>query len=259
MPSPFPGMDPYIEASGDWGDFHTSLLAAMRARLNAVLPSRYRAKIDVFVFVQEFGVRPRRRLEPDTYVVERPKYAKPSGSTATMAAPATIVLSMKPPRKRRSVLIVDRRLHRVITAVEVLSPANKEAGADRRAYLAKRNEYLGNRVSLVEIDLLRSGTRLSLGKLSSQSGDYYVMVCRAWDYPKADLWEFALRDPVPQIPIPLAPDLPDTMLPFRQCIDRAYDEGSYDTELDYDQPLTPRPRKGDAVWVRELLANRSTK
>ena len=38
MPSPFPGMDPYIETSGLWGDFHGSLLAAVRADLNSHLP-----------------------------------------------------------------------------------------------------------------------------------------------------------------------------------------------------------------------------
>jgi hypothetical protein len=26
MPSPFPGMDPYLESQGNWQDFHTSIL-----------------------------------------------------------------------------------------------------------------------------------------------------------------------------------------------------------------------------------------
>ena len=50
MPSPFPGMDPYIEASGMWSDFHGSLLAAIRTDLNAHLPDGYAASIELFVW-----------------------------------------------------------------------------------------------------------------------------------------------------------------------------------------------------------------
>lgn len=256
MPSPFPGMDPYIEATGEWGDFHTSLLAAMRGKLNAVLPRRYRAKVDLFVFIHEPSRRRRRRyLEPDVYVVERSR-TRPADIATVFASPsATITL---PPirKKHKSVLIVDRQTDRVVTAIEVLSPSNKEAGDDRTDYLHKRGEYLGSRVNLVEIDLLRGGPRLPLSRPAPAIRDYYVMVCRAWEFPRADLWDFTIRDPLPGIPIPLAENVPDAILPFRACIDRAYDEGSYDTELDYESPLTPRLSKADAAWARELLAAR---
>jgi hypothetical protein len=36
MPSPLPGMDPYIEAPNIWSDFHGDVAAAMRAELNRV-------------------------------------------------------------------------------------------------------------------------------------------------------------------------------------------------------------------------------
>src|SRR5262249_27287369 len=50
MPSPFPGMDPYIEAPHLWNDFHISMIVAMRDALNAVLPPRYAASADVHVW-----------------------------------------------------------------------------------------------------------------------------------------------------------------------------------------------------------------
>ena len=44
MPSPFPGMDPYLEA-WIWADFHRSLICALSAQLNAKLPRNYVARL----------------------------------------------------------------------------------------------------------------------------------------------------------------------------------------------------------------------
>lgn len=259
MPSPFPGMDPYIESSGEWGDFHMSLLAAIRGQLNAVLPRRFHARIELFVFIHEPEARSRRRrLEPDVYLVERPERPKPTASAARGVAPATITLPSARRRKSRSVIVVDKEMRRVVTAIEVLSPSNKEADDDRKAYLIKRDEYLANRVSLVEVDLLRGGRRLPLSQPPPGIKDYYVMVCRAWEFPRADIWSFGLRDLLPEVPIPLTSDVPDVLLSLRSCVDRAYDEGSYDTELNYDGFIKPRLSRADMAWVRRVLAGRSS-
>jgi hypothetical protein len=57
MPSPFPGMDPYIESSCMWGDFHGTMLSAMRADLNANLPRGYTASIELYVWAGELESR----------------------------------------------------------------------------------------------------------------------------------------------------------------------------------------------------------
>ena len=44
MPSPFPGMDPYLESWIWWG-FHRSLICALSAQLNAKLPRHYVARL----------------------------------------------------------------------------------------------------------------------------------------------------------------------------------------------------------------------
>lgn len=41
MPSPFPGMDPYTEASGRWEDFHTKFIGEIERTLSPLLPARY--------------------------------------------------------------------------------------------------------------------------------------------------------------------------------------------------------------------------
>src|SRR5947209_6208913 len=44
MKSPFPGMDPYIEACGYWGDCHNDLLQEIKRALAAALPPKYRVR-----------------------------------------------------------------------------------------------------------------------------------------------------------------------------------------------------------------------
>lgn len=263
MPSTFPGMDPYIEASDVWGDFHTSLLTAIREQLNARLPKRFVAKIELYVWVHESEDRKSVRLmEPDTYVVDRSGRRKTKrGGVALadpIADPATIVLPSAERRRRKAVQIIDRESDRLVTALEVLSPANKKPVDERSAYLIKRNEYLAGQVNLVELDLLRGGRRLPLGEPPPGISDYYVLICRAWESPRAGLWSLTLRDPLPEIPVPLILDVPPVSLPLRLCMDRAYDGGRYDTELHYDRVLKPRPHKRDLAWVREILAARPT-
>src|SRR5881409_2064340 len=46
MPSPFPGMDPYLEAPDIWPDLHEALASEMRAELNLLLPQPYYARLE---------------------------------------------------------------------------------------------------------------------------------------------------------------------------------------------------------------------
>ncbi len=132
MPSPFPGMDPYLEQPAIWSDLHLTLIIAMRADLNAHLPAGYLATADRHVWIE-------------------PKFTPYLKTVGTQ----------------------DRR---VVTVVEMLSPANKTPGKDRNAYLAKREEYLAANVNLVEINLLRASKTPPLGKPLATKGAYYYLV-----------------------------------------------------------------------------------
>ena len=46
MQSPFPGMDPFIEASDLWGDFHANLIADLTRSLSKIVPKRYVVRIN---------------------------------------------------------------------------------------------------------------------------------------------------------------------------------------------------------------------
>src|SRR5438270_5183314 len=67
MPSPFPGMDPYLEDPAVWPGVHLGLINATEEALNAALPPNYVADIGERVYV----VRPDRDVYPDVAVVER--------------------------------------------------------------------------------------------------------------------------------------------------------------------------------------------
>ncbi len=255
MPSPFPGMDPYLEDATIWSDFHLTFLIALRAALNAALPAPYVARADRHVWVDSPGTEPRLRGRPDSYVADPLDAPPASEAVTTLAAPVAAALPY-PARKGQPFLkIVDARNHRVVTAVELLSPANKAPGRDRDAYLNKRADYLATQVNLVEMDLLRSGTRPPVVGAVPRA-DYYIVVCRHYDLPRAGVWPITVRDPLPSIPIPLNPDVEPPLVPLRPSLDRAYDEAGYEREIDYAQPPTPPLSPPDAAWAAALLAQR---
>src|SRR5207253_1846206 len=98
--------------------------------------------------------------------------------------------------------ILDVHKQRVVTVLEILSPANKNPNQDRDTYLMKRNEYLATGINLIEIDLLRSGPRMPWVEPPPPKGDYYILVCRAPEFPKAGIWPLSIRDELPVVPVP---------------------------------------------------------
>src|SRR3954452_4866707 len=68
MPSPFPGMDPYLEQF--WGDVHARLVIYACDQLQGLLPRDLRARVEERVFVDS-PVGGERDVYPDVRVVER--------------------------------------------------------------------------------------------------------------------------------------------------------------------------------------------
>lgn len=255
MPSPFPGMDPYLEAPWIWPDLHLTLIVAIRAELNRLLPAHYVASADRYVWLQEPTDTPPNRFgKPDVYVTG--EGGSPAAALTTAAPPVKVVLAGLREKGPPYLKIIDRERRRLVTVLELLSPANKTPGKDRDAYLWKRSEYLGTGVNLVELDLLRDGVRAPLGKPGPPAADYYLLMCRAAEMPEAGVWPFSVRDPLPPIPFPLKPQDNDVLLPLQSCLDRAYDEAGYARELNYAEPPVPPLREPDATWARERLAAR---
>src|SRR4051794_18357334 len=93
MPSPFPGMDPYIESAGLWQDFHTSFLTYWRDAIADVLPDPYDVRIEEYVqLVGPPGSEPR-LARPDLAVSRHgrtpaePRHASAVATSEPVAVP----------------------------------------------------------------------------------------------------------------------------------------------------------------------------
>ena len=164
MPSPFPGMDPYLEEPDIWPDVHLMFLASIRAELSPRLPKEYVARVDRYVWLEEpDGDSFTRAGKPDVFVTG-PGTKPMTGTAVALMAPVTAVLPAVRHEGNRYLRVIDVKSRRVVTVIELLSPSNKELGKDHDHYLAKREEFLGSRTNLVEIDLLRADPRLPMGE-----------------------------------------------------------------------------------------------
>ena len=255
MPSPFPGMDPYIE-SWIWGDFHGRLIPAIYDQISPNLPDRYVASTDLFIWRVDKSAEQLLLGGPDIYVSAN-QPGESGTNVATLAAPVVTTLPGVV-RKQKHIKIIDKAGRRVVTVIECLSPANKVSGEDGIAYRMKREEYIASGINLVEIDLLRAGVRPPLGDPAPPISDYYVLVHRGNEPGRLQIWPFSVREPIPATSIPLDPGVPDLTLDLRACMNHVYDVGRYSRQLDYTKPPLPPLREPDAAWVRELLASRKS-
>lgn len=254
MPSPFPGMDPYLENPAVWSDFHSTFLMCVRAELNTMLPEHYVARWDRHVWIDEPDAEPRGPLGwPGVFITDSLGRETTTEAGSVLAAPATATLPAVDPQGKPFLKIIDVRGRRVVTVIEMLSPANKSSGRDRDAYQAKRQEYFRSGTNLVEIDFLRGGNRPPVTG-ARQPACYYIIISRAADYPRAGIWSLGIREPLPPIPIPLADGTEPVRLALQPCLERAYDEARFDEDIDYRQPPSPLLPEPDAAWARELLA-----
>jgi hypothetical protein len=255
MPSPFPGMNPYLEDPDIWPDFHTTLFVEIRAELNRRLPAGYYARIDRYVWVEEPDDESTSLLgKPDVFVTEElPAESQQAEAGSTVTACIRLVRPAVKHAGNRYLKVIDGRSRRVVTVIEILGPSNKTPGSNQDAYLSKRDEYLGLDINLVEIDLLRKGARPSWGDPPPEPADYSVLAFRASEFPAASYWAISVRDSLPVIAVPLTANLPPVTLSLQACFERAVSAGRYEEEFDYRHPPEPPFAGDDAEWVRERI------
>ncbi len=253
MPSPFPGMNPYLERAAVWSDFHARFIPQAADALAGQVAPRYFVKVGEHVYLHERSADERKPLgRPDVSVHPAGDAAARGVAVATSSpAPSAVFIPDPVDEVRVPFLEVrDRTDRQVVTVVELVSPANKTTGADRDQYWNKVRTVLKTGASLVEIDLLRGGPRLPWRDMPAC--DYYALVSRYPTRPRVDFWPIALRDPLPVIPVPLSPGDPEASLDLQSLVHRIYDAGYFSLFL-YDGPPEPALRPDDAAWAAGLL------
>ena len=261
MPSPFPGMDPYIEQSKIWPDFHNSLADEIRARLNRRIRPAYFARLipHTTYEVIEIATTRLQTVRPDIGVWQRTHARRPLAGGAALLepivpAPVESVALHDVPLDLFSVEIRRSDNEVLVTAIEILSPVNKQPGHDAYLeYRRKRRELMNSTAHLMEIDLLRAGTRPPLAE-PLPPAPYYVVLSRANRRPTVEVWPLALEEPLPVLPVPLAAPDPDAPLDLGDVVATVYERGGYDVQIDYGKPVPSPPLTAkQRRWVAELL------
>jgi Protein of unknown function (DUF4058) len=250
MPSPFPGMNPYLEQVRAWHDFHERFIPKAAEQITPQVRPAYLVRIDEHVYIHELAEDERRLLgRADGAVTSVRKGEQLRSSGAVLEAPAYGLLSQAVDIERQSFLeIQDRDTREVITVIELLSPSNKSS--DRDQYLAKRRQFLASKVHLVELDLLHGSPRLPLQNLPKC--DYFAIVSRAEERPRVGVWPLRLRDRLPVIPIPLRAHEPEARLDLQKVLHQIYDAAAYEDDI-YEGEPEPRLRPTDAKWARQFI------
>jgi hypothetical protein len=205
---------------------------------------------------------PGRSVFPDVRVVEHPG-APAAGEQvdSDVAVSDRIIVRLDDePATEGYVEVIDVASgNRVVTVIEFLSTSNKFAGDGQDAYVKKQKELKEGRVTLVEIDLLRSGKRvLSLPpeKIPPHCRTtYQACVRRAWKPSEIEVYRIPLRNSLPTVWVPLRESDPESPLDLQALIDQCYRNGGYDA-IDYTADPVPRLTKEDAAWAEALLRSK---
>jgi hypothetical protein len=252
-------MDPYLEAPEGWLGFHNHLAAEICAALNSQIQPRYFAELSSHVTYEVIEIDRSRGVLPDVIVSQlQPRRGDTRVGTATITPPSganTVPLELEIHLDRVEVRAIGGG--QLVTLIEILSPSNKRPSHEAHGeYLRKRKEILRSQVHLLEIDLLRAGTRPPLEEPIPEAS-YYAVLSRANHRPRVDVWAMQLLDRLPVLPVPLLEPDPDVPLDLHAVVSSVYERGAYGIRIDYSEGPPPPPLgQEDAAGLDALLRER---
>ena len=266
MPSPFPGMDPYLEGHL-WPDVHHRLATEISRRLTPRIKPRYVARLEIYVIQDSEPELDVGIMYPDIEVLAVEKRVKEAVAEYEVLIEVEVSHEPIPPAPLKIPILepVEVRLtsvevrvaddNELITSIEILSPVNKrEPGLVK--YRHKRQQLRQAGVHLLEIDLLRRGTR-PLAHPRIPDVPYLITLTRS-HAGQVEVWPVKLQDTLPIVPVPLRSPDPDVPLALSPALAAIYDEAAYELSVDYGQPPPPPDLSAeDAAWLEDLLSSGS--
>ncbi len=251
MPSPFPGMNPYLEQAAHSQDFHTEFLTTIRRILTPQVGPNYFVQVEEHLYIHDMQPAARSFAGRSDLSVARSRAGDRAGvAMGVLEAPAEVELPEQDEERVRFLEIRDRRGRELVKVIELLSPSNKPPGEDREFYLAKRRELLRSPAHLVEVDLLRGWTPMPF--LDRPACDYSVMVSRAKRRPKGGFWAIPLRERLPVIPVPLRAEDGDVRIDLQAALNSAFEAAAYERYI-YEEMPEPPLGPEDAAWAEQFL------
>ena len=265
MPSPFPGMDPYLEGHL-WPDVHQALAAEIRRQLAPQVRPKYVVRLATMTIhdpspESDIGI-----MYPDVEVLRRTAEALPTPTSAPQRGTqrvSAISEAIDVPLLDFEVRVVtvevyDAAQDQLVTTIELLSPVNKrEPGLG--AFRQKQARLREAGVHLLEIDLIRRGQRpVATARLLQpqllQDASYLVTLERA-GADRLQAWPIRLSQRLPVVAVPLRTPDADVPLDLAAALATVYDDAAYDLSIDYAQEPPPPPlTEQERIWTRDLLA-----
>jgi hypothetical protein len=188
--------------------------------------------------------------------VAEPGIATASDEEHVTSEPILIHVDIEPVTESYVEIVDVKSGHRVVSAIEVLSPTNKRPTEGQRLYVKKRADLQLAGVNTVEIDLLRGGERvLSVPQElvpPAYRTAYQVCIWRAHQPDVFAVYPVRLRERLPVISIPLRPGDREVPLALQAILDQCYRNGGYD-DIDYRREPDPPLSADDASWAGILL------
>jgi hypothetical protein len=134
-------------------------------------------------------------------------------------------------------------------------PADLRARVEERVFVEMEAEQVRN-TNLVEIDLLRSGTRVIAFPENripaAHRDDHLVCIRCAWAERARELFALSIRERLPAIPIPLRKTDSPVLLELQALLDQCYENGRYD-DIDYTVSPIPALSHEHTEWAQSLL------
>jgi hypothetical protein len=252
MLSPSPGMDPFLENPAYWSDYHFTFINYWREAIADALPENYEASLGDRVYLIEHDPEERKLGFPDVALTHARLSPEPAGKPVSAATlePVTIPLTILEGPRETYIEILHQPDRALVAVLELLSPANKEQPG-RTEYLAKRRALLHQKVHLVELGLLVGGRRLPFEK-PLPPADYYYLVSRSEQRWDCQVYHWALRQPLPCLPVPLLE--PDPDIDLAGVFATAYERGRFGRRINYRAPCPISLRDEDKPWLNALVA-----
>lgn len=258
MPSPFPEMDPYLEAPTESpGPHHTLIVESVRLLQPELNARGYFADLEERVYLVELD----QSYFPDITVTKARPISRPTSAAATSLVADRPALHPKRITRQREISI---KIHQLeprlsVTVIEILSLTNKQTTVGRKMFRKKQRDVHQSGMHLVEIDLRREGPGLSQipqGVLDREGRfDYLFHIDRkgASDYA---FYTIRLPTPLPKVAIPLRHKDADAVFDLQTALDASYDIGAFPMRIDYTLPPSPPLADDDALWADQLLKDK---
>ena len=213
MPSPFPGMDPYLERN--WLDVRADLVALARSAVNELLPEDLVARMNE----RRVNLGPEAQERGKTFIT----ILDSDGETLV-----TVIEFLSPADKFGDGEEQYRRARDELMAAKVN----------------------GVEVDLVRQGAWRS--LLAPVVVPAEANNTYRAVVRRTPYRNVELYPFSLRRALPKLSIPLRLKDPEIVLDLQALVDQAYRNGRYD-RTDYSKDCRPPLEGEDALWADQIL------